>query len=328
MPDEGINVVFATDLEYLVPTFIAAFSMMMNHTDSRRVDIYIMTPANYPMSEKTILEQLPVRFPNCSVRFLNMEDSFAMVRINCQQTKVPTMYRLMIPGTLKNLEKCIYLDSDLIVEGDIAELYDIDVNRFCIAGVRDIEVYNFGKSVTEWQEKLKIPSLNDYINAGVLVINLKEIRGLKLDGELVKAGYNNQYSFNDQDAINNVCYGRIKLLPIKYNIIPRWVWSREREIKKIYKKDNVSEARKQPFIIHYAGITKPWCKQHSLKAKRWWKYVNRQNPVFKEELLISFVEKQKEILYRPIGERIKNYLVARLWRLGLYFAVKRLVDGR
>ena len=106
MPDEGINVVFATDLEYLVPTFIAAFSMMMNHTDSRRVDIYIMTPANYPMSEKTILEQLPVRFPNCSVRFLNMEDSFAMVRINCQQTKVPTMYRLMIPGTLKNLEKC------------------------------------------------------------------------------------------------------------------------------------------------------------------------------------------------------------------------------
>ena len=53
-----------------------------------------------------------------------------------------------------------------------------------------------------------------------------------------------------------------------------------------------------------------------------------RSPVFKEELLISFVEKQKEILYRPIGERIKNYLVARLWRLGLYFAVKRLVDGR
>ena len=80
------------------------------------------------------------------------------------------MYRLSIPKILQDIDKCIYLDSDIVVEGDIAELDGISVEGVCIAGVEDGAP--FGEYAERLREILDGPDLDQYINSGVLIMNL------------------------------------------------------------------------------------------------------------------------------------------------------------
>ena len=101
-------------------------------------------------------------------------------------------------------------------------------------------------------KNLNIPTMNDYINAGVMVMNLKKIRDDKMDKKLK--------SFvgiltDDQDIINKVFYGKIKLIHPKWNLtlisLRNWVG-----VDALYPRVVSQEAYNNPAIMHYAGGTK------------------------------------------------------------------------
>ena len=233
------------------------------------------------------------------------------------------MYRLLLPEILKEVDKCIYLDSDLIVEGDISELYRIEMDGKCIAGVKaglELATDQFKK---ERLNELKIPSLDDYINAGVLVFDLKNIRAMNLNQKLKAAGYNG-YRYNDQDAINAVMYSEIKHLPLKYNMSRHWAISNDPEYYEYFGKRKYCEAKKSPVIIHYLGKYKPWIYKNTYKAKRWWDYVEMQDDLFKCEYLPSFLKNLPERREAPSIESIIDFCKDLMRRMGIYFRVRRL----
>lgn len=146
-------------------------------------------------------------------------------------------YRLFAPFILP-CDKVIYLDADTIVLDDIKKLWEFEPEY--IAGVQD-PLYRYQA------RKNNLKHL--YINSGVMVMNLKNLR--KLDWlERIKAtqnGYN--LSLLDQDIINIALGDKIEHLPLKWNVY-----------SKIYPETtyDMIKVRDNPSIIHWCGKEKPW----------------------------------------------------------------------
>ena len=114
---------------------------------------------------------------------------------------------------LPEIERIIYLDTDIVVQGDIAKLYDLEFakDQF-IAGVNDMDS-------EELKEKI---STSAYINSGVILFDLATIRRIKLNvvEESIKIlqNFRERISLNiDQDLINIIFNDHIRLLDISWN---------------------------------------------------------------------------------------------------------------
>ena len=104
----------------------------------------------------------------------------------------------------KDLDRVLVLDVDTIVDQNINELWDINMDGYYFAGVPDrgptIELY-----------------VDLYINNGVVMHNLAEIRKSGIWKKLVKAINTEKYFLFEQDILNKYCQGHILELPSCYN---------------------------------------------------------------------------------------------------------------
>lgn len=117
----------------------------------------------------------------------------------CSPYTLLRLFADLIPGMP---EKLLYLDVDLLFHRDITLLYDIDVTGYEYAAARD----HYGKYLVH----------PNYINAGVLLLNLKEIKEtglLKKARELIKT---KKLMFADQSAIIRSTTKK-KMLPQRFN---------------------------------------------------------------------------------------------------------------
>ena len=90
---------------------------------------------------------------------------------------VGALYRMFIPEVLDSLSKVIYLDCDIIVNLDLQELWAIDMGGKSIAGAFD-EVHEQAKLYLARKLQLRFSGIKpaDYINSGVVVMDLQRIR--------------------------------------------------------------------------------------------------------------------------------------------------------
>jgi lipopolysaccharide biosynthesis glycosyltransferase len=147
-------------------------------------------------------------------------------------------YRLLLPLLHPDIDKIIYLDTDLIVEKDLKELYSLDIDNLKIAGVRD------------YIEQRKCEDLNinpPYINSGVMLLNLQSLRSSNFSVQCIdwlNSHCGRGLHHHDQDAINvYLQLGGLLLLDPSWNdMLPR------------------PESFLQPKnrIIHITGPFKPW----------------------------------------------------------------------
>ena len=112
------------------------------------------------------------------------------------------MLRLFADREIRIPEKILYLDNDILLSGDIGELFDIDISEYDLAGVKD----HYGKVFINPR----------YINSGVLLLNMKRIRESGLFKSSVELCMNKKMLLPDQSAINK--YAKKKLfLPNRFN---------------------------------------------------------------------------------------------------------------
>lgn len=120
------------------------------------------------------------------------------------------LIRLYLPEIVKE-DKILYMDLDTIVVDDISELFDIDIENYYCAGVFDHYMKNQPLNTI-----LDI-DYDNYINAGVILFNLEYVRKDKKDKELIEYINSTKLTYLDQDTINKVFYGKIKLIDSIYN---------------------------------------------------------------------------------------------------------------
>ncbi len=313
------TVVFCTDENYIVPTYVAIFSLLKNYRGEELLNIYILSKEEFIYNcYKKLFYELESRFEFLHLYFKTVGSYFERVKIRTSYISTATMFRLLIPKLIDS-EKCVYLDSDLVVEDDISHLFDIDMTGYCVAGVRDLSI---SKNIQSSHAKLLgIPTTENYIQAGVLLMNLKEIRRLGLDSKLIKIGSSKVFPYNDQDVLNLVFYGKIKNLDLCYNTVSLNIIRRDNALVEMYGRENVYKAKKKPVIFHYAGVRKPWGYKYMYGADNWWKYIRMQNEQVRELYIDLFFDKLTVPFFDQVREKIESLIKF----VGLYPICKNIV---
>ena len=213
----------------------------------------------------------------------------------------------------------MYLDCDMVTNRDISELYDIDISDCIIGAVRDVDVagqVNLNKN--NWEDyainSLKLDSPYDYFQAGVLIINLDRLRETVNTEIMIELAISNKWRCLDQDVLNIVCKNQICYIPQQWNTLMSWK-EQERSRMQIIKMaprelyGEYMEARKNPYIIHFAGYQKPWDVVDCDFADYFWKYA-KLSPYYPQFLMnIKSNEKRKKAnLYDNVTVRkVANY---------------------
>lgn len=166
------------------------------------------------------------------------------------------------------IEKVLYLDPDIIIRKDIKKLYDLDLKDNCFAAATHLNSKFFKKFN---QLRLKLSNKSIYINSGVMLINIKELRNSNIElNDIYLYIEKNRYRLflPDQDIITKFFEGRIYEIDSSfYNMT-----------EKLLSKYDYEWVDKNTAIIHYCGRNKPWNDGYVGKLKKY--YDHYQNKVF------------------------------------------------
>ncbi len=263
----NIPVAFATDENYL-PYVAVAINSLVANARGGNLDVLVFHAGIGETARGWLLKE--VRKGACiSVRFVDIGDVVRETAAGCFVQKnylsVTTLFRLFIPRVLVAYERLVYLDVDLVVCQDISELYATDLAGCLFGAVRDYGAANLMRSSPshrEFAEKHGFSEWDEYVNAGVLLMDLAALRAADLLDRLLPVAVDAAGFSCDQDALNIICRGRICHLDPKWNVLALPA-SYEAQVR---------EAGGQLGIVHFVSGEKPWkCPSH-LCAHLWWSY--------------------------------------------------------
>lgn len=310
---DTIPVVLAADNNYRYPLMVTLLSSLMNAKKNTKYQFIILVSDQFDMESMELINKLLKQYDMPEAAFYNMQDNYQNIEMQIKHISYATFYRLQLPELLKEVEKCIYLDVDVVVKKDLKEFFDIELGDNYIAGVKAAGYYYPEEKKTATISLLEIDKLDQYINAGVLLINLKKMREDKLTETFEKLLEKN-FPSQDQDILNAACYGHIKVLPLKYNAMTKYNVGIKDEYDRIeclhicYTREEWNEACETPVIIHYADRWKPWQDLRGVFVQEWWKYIKVLNQYidcfqwliqniskYEEDTACDFRKKQAEL---------------------------------
>ena len=238
-----INIVVGVNRNYIKPMSVMMISLLENNK-KYKINFNIFQD-DFLYEDK---EKLLVRFKkydNLYINYIDVTNDLFEGLPTLEHISLSTYYRILSPKLLPQYDKLLYLDSDLVVDGDILELWETDIKDYVVAAVRE-------ESLQANEERLNIPKHQKYFNAGVLLINSKKMREENYYDIIMEYLFKNKETllFSDQDALNAVLYNKWLEINEKWNYHNYFVDMRNSDLSKI-KLDN-------PIIIHYTGPIKPW----------------------------------------------------------------------
>lgn len=287
--ENGICVCFSSDNNYAPYLAVAIKSIIENSTFNNYYEIYIIDECISKENKTLILSMCSNNF---YIRFIKINPYLKSIdnsifHLN-QHFTISTYYRFFIPDIFKNFNKILYLDSDILVLHDLAELYYAKTDKM-ISACHDTEMIRcvFCAVYKEYLEnKLKMKNPYDYFQAGVLLFNIKELVKFNFKEKCInKLTELKNPIYVDQCVLNSLFDGDVYFIDLSWNVewqIPIFV---ENLINKLphtaYKE--FMKAYNNPKLIHYAGYKKPWSNPTYPKANLWWKYARMTD--FYEEII-------------------------------------------
>lgn len=179
-------------------------------------------------------------------------------------------YRLILADVLPDdLDKVLYLDSDIIIRSSIKELWETDISEYALAAVEDKLSYYSCLS-----ELLGFSAEYRYFNSGVLLINLSYWREMDFGKKALKfvnVNFDN-IIYHDQDVLNAFFFNRWKSLYYRWNFMDFIATTYFRE--KFFLADYYCKTKNYPIIIHFSASLKPWhCGCINLYKSEYFKYL-------------------------------------------------------
>lgn len=282
---ELIPIFFTIDDGYAPYLHVALISLIKNASKDRRYKI-IVVYQELNEENRNNLAKLVEDYPNFEMEFKFMKQSLDMItdrienRLRSDYFTMTIYFRIFIPDMYPEYDKAIYIDSDIIVPGDISELYDTDMHDNLIGVVTDGSVNDVPELQRYMTESLGL-KLGDYFNSGMLLMNMKELRNVHLAEHFLYLL--NKYHFDcvapDQDYLNSMCYGKIEYLDLCWDAMPN---RNKPEIE-------------NPKIIHYNLFDKPWCYDDIQYQDYFWEYAKQS--VYYDKIKAykaAYTDKQKE----------------------------------
>lgn len=295
-----VPVVFAANNAFVGPLAVAIKSLC-DHTGQQNFYDIVVLESDISPTNKQRLADLSGK-PNIQLRFLNVLSLLdGVTLIPHAHISKETFFRFLIQEAMPDYEKVLYLDCDIVVKSDVAELYNTDLEGNLLAAVHDIDfasqINGYDKKMPAYaQQVLKLKDPYGYFQAGVLLFDLAEMRKAHSLREWLTLA-SDDYKYSDQDVLNRYCQGRVKYIGQEWNFLFDNGFSRVRNVLCYAPKEMMDEYKRTaaaPKIIHYAGYAKPWLYLPADWGDDFWS-VARTTP-FYEELLFQMMHHQAKVL--------------------------------
>jgi len=268
-----IPVAFAINDNYVLYWGVAASSLIEHASSEYMYKVYVFYTE---LSEYNIRRVEGMSTANVEIRCMNISNDIPKVELkNRNHLTIESLYRIVTPLLLKEYEKILYLDSDIVILRDLAELYHIDIGDYSIGAIEEKQTYALVEYLSE-----RNMTLEGYFNAGVLVLNTKKLLERDILGEAIKIlDTDVRYDYLDQDALNIILNGDIYYLPDQWNVEWHTLHNIERVIEK--QVDAVMESVMNPYVVHYTTRNKAWHRPDLELADKFWECA-RKTPFYEE----------------------------------------------
>lgn len=245
-----INILVTLDANYIPYLNIMLTSMLYSNPGTAFHVYFLHTSVK---EEELASTRAILRSPNrlIPVRAKNLELADAPTTARYPQE---IYYRIFAARYLpEDVDRILYLDPDIIVNGSLKELYEMPMQDSFFAAASHIR--KLMHKVNEF--RLDMDEDSPYINSGVMLMNLHQLRLEQNIQEvfLYIEKYKNKLILPDQDIISAL-YGSkiIALDPYRYNMTERLFALNPRNDAWF----DLDWVRKNATIIHYCGRNKPW----------------------------------------------------------------------
>lgn len=267
---QNIPVVFGADKKYILQAFVVMRTILQHSKEKYHFFILTADCIDEEVQENT--EILNKEYDNFDISVKLIDPTcFETAQICNTHLSKAAYFRLLIPELIQEYDKCIYLDCDIIVHGDLKELYEIELGNNYLAGVKDCHIIADTSREREHQRILGLPTRDRYINSGVLVMGLKRLQQDNMVQSFIKQLKKENW-YEDQDVLNVCCYPFIKSIPLKYNLFHFYLGTSIRFLYELpYGRQDFDFNHDVPFILHIGGAFKAWDDFQVKGAREWWK---------------------------------------------------------
>ena len=280
-----INVCVSTDDNYSKYAGVVIASILTNAEQSDDLHFYILD-GGINAENKTKIESLK-NIHDCEINFVtidkNLFEPYKKVKTHAHIT-IATYFRLKLASLLPQIKRIVYFDCDMVVNSSLRPLFEFDFEDKIIAGVTDIA------NAAHKKHDLS------YINAGMIVMDLEKIRKQNIEDCFLQYTLENaeKITVGDQEIINDVMKGKIKILPGEWNV-------------QTSNFTNRSSYTTHPKVIHYVSKQKPWLWGSFNYFKNYYfKYLQNTPWALTEEEKLQWYRKSeiisilRYIQYRPL----------------------------
>lgn len=256
-----MNILVTLNSGYIGPLSVMLKSIMINEPNEE-IHLYVahssLTEKDFDIIDRVIDKTRTTVHP-VAVSPSLLEHAPVLKRISKE-----TYYRLLVLDIIPvDVERILYMDPDIVVNKSMRELYNVDFNGSIIAGA------GHTAGCVEWYNKkrLDMPENSHYVNAGVLMFNLAEMRKFCTTQDIFDYIEKNlkKLWLSDQDVINGMFGGRTVYFDTRVFNLDEKVFRRERKI-------DLAWVRKNTSIIHYNGSDKPWKEKYKGKMAEFYFY--------------------------------------------------------
>lgn len=273
-----LNVIYSASETYAQHAYVSIFSLLEKNKIFDEINIYFITD-NMTENTKEKIKYLVKKYRR-NLLFINSDDILReSAKIKCWNGSNVLNCKLFLGSYLDNtIDKVLYLDSDSVIMDSLLNVWETDIEDYYCAGV-------FLPTVPKY--KTYFDSIDEYLNPGFILINLKKWRNDYLEEKIVDyLKKNSKKELSDEFLINILCENKIKHLSIKYNLVPEFYFFKSEEMKKIhqcesfYTQQEIDNALKNPVFIHFLGhlYNRPWNKECTHPAKNIYLYYLERSP--------------------------------------------------
>lgn len=308
----NIPVVFMSS-NFYVPYLSICLAALIDHTNpEENYDIIILEKEISKDNKETLLHMVK-DIKNVSLRFFNPSRKVAGIKFHIAHKVYAeeAYYRILTPWILSNYSKAIVMDCDLIIKRDLSDLFKSNLKGYLVAGVADVVFQGILNGTVPGtyeycKEEMGMTDPYNYVNTGVLVMNLEKWRKDFEEEGIIKFAAEKKFRIQEQDILNVLIENHALFVEPGWNFfvatnefIERsitWAPSKARKLYESYKDS--------PYIIHYAAVPKAWDQPEIDYAEEFWFYARKS--IFYEIILSRMLDKRLGSLHPAVYDLQKK----------------------
>lgn len=248
-----MNILVTLNSNYVKPLMVMLHSVMCSNPDGE-FSIYVahssLTDEDFSMIESSVDSE------RCKIVSVPVQDELLANAPTLKRISKETYYRLLAAQYLpEDVDRILYLDPDIVVIKPLDKFYNMDMGDNLFAGAGHVSSFlNHINTKRLWMDKG-----STYVNAGVLLMNIEQLRKKQSIDYMFKFIKDNESKLYlaDQDVLNSLYFKHTIIIdPLLYNLDERTFKGGVFAIET--KKIDVDWVKENTIIVHFNGKNKPW----------------------------------------------------------------------